>query len=491
MSNKVKKILILAVAAILLVAILAAALLMGGGKTDNGKEGGDTTPGTTDPGAVLPDVNYGDADFRISTKSESIYEVFTDSEDLSDVLDSALAIRNSNVEERFGVKITPVITMENDLDTQVNEIQAAIDTEDDFYDICLTYVYSTGRLVVGGYLIDLTSLNYTDLSRSWWMDDVNKEFAIEDTIYAAVGDMSVSLIRTTFAMFYNRTDGDNMYIDEEQTTSYTDAVIEKVRSGDWTMDYFNALIYPIYDDIDEYEGTTVGDYFGFTADNLTCVDNWNFAFDLPMVNQTANGELECVYNTERTTAALDKILGLYNSYGVRIDRECNWRFANGNALFITSWIDNCLTEFVTMEDTYIILPYPKFDDEQDDYYTGAMDNYSMISVPRTALNLDMISVITEALNMESEAVMNEAYYNQALKGKYLEDPITAEMLDKVMEGRKFDMAVMFGGQIEHLAGLMRNLVQNNSTAFAEKFGDIEEGINQGLERIIEEYRNNK
>lgn len=489
MSSKVKKILIIVVAAILLVAILAAALLIGGGNNGNDDGDGTQTPGTTDPGSVLPNVYYNNTSFRISTKTSSVYEVFTDSEDLTDVLDSALAIRNSNVEDRFGVVITPVYASADDLDTQVDEIIADVSVEGDYYDLCLTYVYSTGRLVAGGCLIDLNSLEYTDLSRSWWMDDINQMFSIEDIIYSAVGEMSVSLIRDTFAMFYNRTDGDNMYMDDG-VTSITDAVVDTVRGEDWTMDYLINLVSPIYDDIDEWEGGTVGDYYGFTADNLTCVDNWNYAFDLPIIEKDENGNLECVYNTERTVQALDKILSLYTSWGVKIDGACNWRFANGNALFVTSWIDNALTEYVTMEDTYIILPYPKFDENQEEYYTGAMDNYSMISVPRTAPDLDMVSVITEALNMESEKYLAPAYYNQALKGKYLEDPITAEMLDIVMEGRNFDMSVMFGAELGHVAGLMRRLVQNNSTDFAQMFGEIEEEISEGLIEIIEVYRKN-
>lgn len=473
--------------AVILVLIMAVSMFACVG----GKKGGETEPPkvTTDPesGSHLPDANYGGVDFRISTKTNTLYEVFTDAEDSTDICESALIQRNNAVEDKYAVNIQPVIAAADDLDTQVNEIAANVMSDYDVYDLLLTYVYSSGTLVMSDILLDWEdeeAFKYTDFSQSYWHSDVNQNFGIKNSIYTAVGDMSMSTLTLTYCLYYNKTMGDNMGI--------TDTVLEAIDKHDWTMDYFSSLVSEIYTDSDEWPGVTVNDTFGFSTDPYTCLDNWNYAFDLTLIERDSDGNLVCGYNNERTVAAIQAVNSLcWEQKGSRVDNQPHIRFKNNRCLFISSVFDYSMSEFAQMDNIYVILPFPLLDENQENYMTGAMDNYSMMSVPRTATNTEMISVVTEALNKYSEDILYPAYYDKALKNKYSQDPITAEMIDLVMAGRTFDMSQMFGAYTGWVGGLMRKLVAANSNDFQSEWDALEQSLNEGLQNIMAKYEENK
>jgi hypothetical protein len=236
----------------------------------------------------------------------------------------------------------------------------------------------------------------------------------------------------------------------------------------------------------------VNDTFGYSTDPYTCLDNWNFALDLPMIERDSDGNLISNYNNERTISAIQAVNALcWENQGVRVDNQPHIRFKNNRCLFISSWFDYSMTEFANMDNTFIILPCPLLDESQEKYMTGAMDNYSMLSVPRTATETEMISVITEALNKYSEEYLYPAYYDKALKNKYSQDPITADMIDLVMDGRTFDMAQMFGSNTGWVGGMMRKLVAANSNDFQSEWDSLSEALTQGLQNIMAKYEENK
>jgi hypothetical protein len=473
--------------AVLLVLIMVVTMFACGDKKNNKETEGPKV--TTDPesGEHLPEANYKGADFRISTKTNTLYEVFTDAEDSTDICESALIQRNNAVEDRYSVNIRPIIAAGTELDTQVNEIISNVMSDYDVYDLLLTYVYSSGTLVMSDVLLDWAdkeTFKYTDFSQSYWHSDVNKNFAIKNSIYTAVGDMSMSTLTLTYCLYYNKTMGDNMGL--------TDQVLEAIEKKDWTLDYFTQLVGEIYTDSDEWPGVTVNDTFGYSTDPYTCLDNWNFALDLPMIERDSDGNLISNYNNERTISAIQAVNALcWENQGVRVDNQPHIRFKNNRCLFISSWFDYSMTEFANMDNTFIILPCPLLDESQEKYMTGAMDNYSMLSVPRTATETEMISVITEALNKYSEEYLYPAYYDKALKNKYSQDPITADMIDLVMEGRTFDMAQMFGSNTGWVGGLMRKLVAANSNDFQSEWDSMSEALSDGLRNIMAKYEENQ
>lgn len=488
-----KKIIVILLALVMVLSVFACT-------KNEGNKGGNGTkpPANTDPenkydseSLDLPEKTFGGISYRISTRENALqYEVYAD-ETASDIRQQALYERNALVQDRYDVIIEPVICSDNTLRGHVTQIMDEIFAEEDNFDVSMTYAAATGSLVVGGYVINWLNLPYNDFAKSYWINDVNKNLILDDAIYTAVGDMSITTLLNTYAMFYNRTEGDQIKM-EDGSTTMTEAVFEAVKNDDWTFDYFNGLVANVYNDIDDVVGKSEDDFYGFTAEALTNLDVWQFAFDIPMIVHDETEGLKSVFNTEKTAMAVDKLNGLYwENNGSNITNTCIRKFAAGNALFLTTWFQTCFSTLKDMEEHYTILPYPMFDEDQDGYKAGAMDNYNCISIPFTCTELDMVSYITEVLNYESRRTLYPVYYEQSLQQQYARDPESIEMIDIIMDGRTFDLGTIFTSSMNGISMMIRSAVASKTNDFAQYYGEREEAVNLGIQNILETYELNK
>ena len=498
-----KKLLLILLAAVMVFSIFACT------KKENknpavttapGTTGGpDVPPATTTPETTTKDPNKPDLEpmtfdgleYRVATREGNLkVEVFAD-ETAVDIRQTALQQRNATVEDAYDVIISPYVSADNSLRGQTTELMNLIYAEEDVYDISLTYAAATGSFVVGGYVINWKNLKHNDFSKYYWMNDINKNLIIDDAIYTVVGDMCISTITNTYAMFYNRTEGDKIMM-EDGSTTMTEEVFEKIEDMEWTIDYFIDLVANIYQDIDDTTGISEDDFFGFTGEALTNLDIWQFAFDIPMLTHDETDGLKCIFNTEKTATMIDKLNELYwENNGSLIINSGTTKFKNGNVVFHTTWLDRCFGTFKDMEEQYTILPYPMFDENQEKYMAGAMDNYNIICIPFTCTELEMVSYITEVLNYESREQLYPVYYEESLQKQYTRDPESIEMLDLIMEGRNFDLGTLFPSQTNGLCMMVRSCVGSKNSDFATFFAEKEEGVNQGLKNLVEQYELNK
>ena len=144
-----------------------------------------------------------------------------------------------------------------------------------------------------------------------------------------------------------------------------------------------------------------------------------------------------------------------------------------------------------MQDNYTILPYPMFDEDQEKYMSGAMDNYNVITMPYTCPNKEEVAFITEAMNYYSRQIMYPVYYEESLQKQFTRDPETIEMLDLIMDGRSFDLGTIFNGSVGGIGMMFRGAVSNKTNDFAKYYAQSEEAINTGLNNLIETYEANK
>lgn len=435
----------------------------------------------------LPEKNFGDMQFRISTKKGTLYEVAAE-ELTGDILNDALYDRNLRIEERFHVKIVPVITEAGDGNTHVNDVRQSILAADDAFELAATYVYTSGSIITDGYYLNWLNMPYNDLSKPWWIEGINQNFQVGDAIYAAVGDMCLSTLKLTYGIFYNRTRGEDY--------GYNATLYDTVLDGEWTLDTFVSMVQDVYEDTNGDGQRDSSDFYGFTAENATNLDIFTFAFDIPIIQRDENNMPELTFYTEKTISAIEKINRLYwettgsyipeGDYGLPITM-----FADGKALFTTTWLGNAFSTYREMEDDYSILPYPKWDENQEKYMTGAMDNYSVLGVPITASNTEMISIITEALNVESYKTLFPTYYEEALQNKYSRDEESIAMINLLMEGRNFDFSTLFSAQITGMSTLFRGVINSKNADFASRYASVEKSAQEGLEKVLEAYEKNQ
>lgn len=422
----------------------------------------------------LPNKDFHGAKFRIFSKNGNDYEIYTE-EANGEILNDALYLRNMTVEERFNIEIVPVWTSAGTDDSRV-VVRSVLADSDDF-DLAATYVFRSGVLVTNRVYHNWLEMKYTNLEKPWWINSINNNFRIGGAIYTVVGDMCVSTLKLTYAVFFNKRLAKDLDLPDVYKTVY---------DNEWTIDYFIKSVRDIYADSNGNGKSDSGDTFGFTAEAITNLDMYLPAFGIPIIKQNDAGVPELVMNTPKTITAVEKVNELYwGGSGSYIGNDCLDVFFGGRAVFFTTWMSRTFGELREMEDDYGILPYPKFDASQEKYMSGAMDNYSVLGIPVTAPDAEMACIITEALNAESYKQLFPAYYDTALKVKFVRDTESIAMLDIIMNGRNFDMCVLFSDDLGDVTFMFRSLVAAKSTDFISRYEKVKSGAQSKLDKIIE------
>lgn len=435
--------------------------------------------------ANLPDITFDGAELRISTKSGTLYEI--DAEELNgEARNDAVFERNRLVEEQYDVTIVPVISTLNDVSGHANQVIRSIQAQDDAFDLVAAYAMASGTMAVKNMLQNWLDMKYNDFSQPWWISGINDRFTVKGKNYTAVGDMCVSTLMFTYGMFYNRTKGEDYGL--------TETIYDTVRDGKWTYDYFNSLVQEVYEDLNGDGKRDDTDFYGFAAEQSTNLDMYNFAFDIPITSRNSDGDLELTIYSEKTVDVIAAIQKLYwenvgtfipanaSDFGVPIRM-----FRDGNALFTTTYMSQAFGQLREMEDDYSILPYPKWDENQEKYMSGAMDNYSVLCIPVTCAETDMVSVLVEALNVESYKTVFPIYYEQSLQQKYARDPESIEMINLLMDGRNFDFAVILTNNVGGLSTMIREVVNMKTMNFATYYAKAGTAMEKTLSKMMKSY----
>jgi hypothetical protein len=94
-----------------------------------------------------------------------------------------------------------------------------------------------------------------------------------------------------------------------------------------------------------------------------------------------------------------------------------------------------------------ILPFPKYDEDQENYLSHSYDGLSSFGVPLCAYDPEMCGMILEALCAESSYSVIPKYYDVVLQGRLARDEESKEVLDTIRENLYFDFGFVYSGAI--------------------------------------------
>ena len=433
----------------------------------------------------LPEKDWAGEEFRIICSEEyGFNEEFWVEEQNGDQCNDAVYERNEKIESRFNTKISILPQGTNRSDT-VDFFKTIVLAGDDAAELCAYVDYLAYTPVGAGICMDWTDIPYVNLEQPWHNKLANDGATINGKLFTICSDLSVSSMTYTYAIFFNT----RLVANYDMDANY---LYDLVRSGEWTIDKFIELTKDVYQDNNGDGKKDAEDTYGFGYQITNPGDVWLTAFDQPLTEVGDDGMLSVTFMTDKTDAALTKMRDYqensqgFFTYEVQYDEEIY--FANGTLVFAPLRFDAAFDALRDMQDTYSILPFPKWDTAQEYYYTNADDKFQVFSVPQTVSDTEFVGMIYEALCAESYRNVYPTFYDVALKGKYSSDENTAEMIDLIMSGRKFDVSFQFGEQhFARLPYLFRDLLKAPSTALASKWTTVEKQINKKLEKFYEQF----
>lgn len=419
------------------------------------------TETTVDPNAPLDnlpeDLKFDGMHFRTIQQNSTL--PCTAEEETGEIINDTIYARNRSVEERFGVVIDPVrAEVYGDISTI---IVSCVQAGSDDYDLVLGQMYRSATDALKGLFADWNKIPYIDLTQPWYTKSI-QDAAVGERLELINSDFCMAYTQQTWMMLYNKTQAKNYGVTED--------LYEVVRNGGWTVDKLNDLTKDVYDDLNGDGARDAEDFYGFAGTPGDCLlASFMYGADTRMVTLDENNVISQPITEERAYNLLVKMGGLFvtnNGTMTAANALGSTRrsmFPKGNFLFQAMLVADLTTdEMREFEDEFGVLPLPKYDEDQQEYYTVVDGGSDILTVLKTAQNTNMIGALVEALSAESYKTVVPAYCEIALEQKGTRDKESVDMLRMILDSRVIDFGYLYDGSAGWVFKL-KDLIKNTGS----------------------------
>ena len=130
-------------------------------------------------------------------------------------------------------------------------------------------------------------------------------------------------------------------------------------------------------------------------------------------------------------------------------------FAEGRVAFtFTLHLAEQVAPALQNDVNYGIVPFPKIDANQTNYY-GACTDF-LFSIPTTIKDTEMVGAVLEAMAYNGYKYVRPAYCEQTLQSRYATDPDCADMLNLILENRVISFSYLFSEIVS--GGMQSNMI---------------------------------
>ena len=407
------------------------------------------------------------------------------------MVNDAIYKRNAKVMEQLDVSIES-IQLSGDAYAVSTELRNAASNGEAYFDIAANSTYSTIMYTSENIFLDLTECDYLDLDAIYWSQGYNESASIGNSQYLATGALALSLYRLMFITFYNKT----LLAEAQYENLYT-----VVDEGRWTLDYQIQLSKDLYNDADGSGTVSEGDTVGFAGSTLSYLDPYWSSCDIQIITKDADNHFVYSLDAEKLSNTIDKLIVLFHQSNAWFDRSSgddgkqtamSNLFTSGNVGTATLRLGSVETEqFISMQDEYGIIPMPKYDENQEKYYTFLHDQFTSIGISSVHSSdeekVQMLGAVLEAMALESYKTVIPAYYEVALKGRYLDDSDSWRMLDMIYENVKVDAGVLYTKNLGSIHQTPRDMIDTGKNSITSLLKAINRQIEkQFLPKLLNE-----
>ena len=418
----------------------------------------------------LPDnIDLQKTTIRIASRTNKRYaNEFSVDALTGEIVNDALYMRNARVEERLNCTIQndQISGSDDNHGPVLNGLETQLLAGDCEYDVIAGSMYWSMVHASNGYYLDLMQyLDIIDIEKPYWSTKFIEQAMINNKLYTLTGDAALTTRQSAFMMVFNKELADVHQMGD---------LYELVRSGKWTIDKLLELTANVYQDLNNDGVRGAEDMYGYSVSNRVGADQWVNALDIKFFQKDADGKLKICLDQDKFFSAYDKVYKLYYENGgtyaypykggdLEMEEIMNC-FANDQLIFATNWLRGLEYQSIrNMDNKFGVLPSPKYDEAQSDYYTFMHDQLTVLSIPLT-VSADraegVVAPFLEAFAAESHQSVIPQYYEVALKCKLVDAPEDAEMLDIISEGIYVDFVWMCRSSDQYLKQVLRDGIMN-------------------------------
>lgn len=419
----------------------------------------DTTPAvTTEPELKpdLPEIRFDGTELIIihnPAVQQYYYEPWIYSEGYNgDLINDAVYKRNVAIEEKYGIKIVSIE------DTNpANTAGLAAQARSDEYDLAMCKMSHVGTLTPQGMLYDISDLPYVNYDNPWWDHNFAEDTTYKGKLFGMVSDISMMTLSGVRAILFNR----DLAKDYDLEDPY-----ELVANNQWTLDKMGEMIMAVSDDLDGDQAYTDMDRYGMLTEGSN-VNHLITAAGIKFTEIDADGHITTAFNTEKTVTVIEKlravlmddthcidyedlakypgmsVTGSKYSYGRILFAGDHFLFTQGGAMLFEE------LNTANMESEYGIVPNPKLDANQENYYHMPDTGTSVVTIPsgNDPADLERLGILLEDLAYHSSKTIYPTYYETIVKVRRAQVQEMGEMMDIIKGSVSYDFCNIFGVDI--------------------------------------------
>lgn len=432
----------------------------------------------------LPERYDFNEDFVIYTWSEmKSWEWVEKDDDSASTVAQALVTRQQRVEDRFNITIKLRVEAGNwgNRTQFISTLSNSVQVNDQAFDLVGQYTPAAGLGAIQGLYMDLYELPWLDLEKPWWPASISETCTVGEKLYQVTGDITPTLIRNVHCMFLNTDLFDSYELSEH--TGENRSIYDVVIDGDWTLEMMQTLGLNQVGSMDGVEESNR--VYGISFLNNVAADAFYFGGGFTML-ENRNGVLSL--SNDLTSGQLsdwyDAVQKLFTGYYADAGIFGSSVFKTNRAIFYAGSVADSQT-FTEEGVHFTLLPQPKLNTDQTDYYTVSSFWVTMYSVPSDARSTTLSGMVLEGLASESyRSLKDEIYYN-IFQFRYNADSgsQSAKMFDIVSNSVVFDTSRFFADELAMFASFRNGVTDSASGSWSSVYGGNNETWGTKLDGI--------
>lgn len=434
----------------------------------------------------LEAADFGGRVFRI-LGDDACEDYYTQKEETGDALDDAVYARNSAISDRFNVQIEAAVFPESEMP---KKLKNSVMANDDEYQLFSGHIIHAGNAVCDSIYYNWYDIPHIDFSKPWWPQSNVEDLTYDGKAFIVIGDFALSTIDSTYCFYYNK----QLAQDYDLPDLY-----ETVNSGKWTIDRLTEISKSVYRDLDGDGNADADDLYGYAIWARSPINTYLWAFGEKLGKKQKDGTIALDYFNDKVVDIYQKLndfswntpgvyMDIASVTGINEDNVAMTMFRNNQVLFMPNTFNSAATALRDFETDYGILPYPKWDEAQDGYYTMVDGGHEGLAVPVSVKDVEFVGTITEALNAESYKRTVPVFYDIVLKTKGSRDEQSVAMLDMIFANRIFDFGYVYGefGAAFWVQYLMEKKSADIASYYQKNHASYDKKIAKAIE-FFEEY----
>lgn len=355
------------------------------------------------------------------------------------ILNDRVFKRNLLVSTTYNITLGLETMGSGDIMTLIRNTSLSGDSPYDIYGIqrsCIPLSYE-------GLLLDMSKVKDIDLTKEWWDQNWVNTMTVNGSLYTLVGDISPHTLQYASALAFNKQLFDNYGL----TYPY-----DLVREGKWTYDEYFKYISNATRDVNEDNKYDENDFYGVVGWGTEASYSLFYGSGISFARINKEGKLALGHDQEKLVNVYEKVYRMWiteNNFiqmstggtdGLEKRSKVFSIFKSDRSLFLDTVLLQIGTDITDMESDYGIVPIPKYNDDQKNYCSYVGYVVPTIAMAINVSDADMIGNIIEAFCTGAYDIITPDMFEIITKLQNVRDPDSAEMVDKIIRTKHFDVA---------------------------------------------------